>query len=213
VVTAVLVKFGETSSFYIFAVFIVSYATQKLGFARNVTLLAVACGAFVCIVAVPLCGALADRLGRRQVFAVGSIGIILFAAPYFWLLSQRSVLLLFVAMIVAMGVIWPLVTATLSTLLAEAFPAHVRYSGITFGYQIGAALVGGTAPLIATLLLSADHGRWRWIAAFIALSSAISLAAVAGATPAAVVRDQGHRSDVAAGNNVAVRASVACDQG
>ena len=97
--------------------------------------------------------------------------------------------MLFAATVLAIGLIWPLVTATLSTLLAETFPAEVRYSGISFGYQIGAALVGGTAPLIATLLLSVDHGQWRWIAAFIALSAAISLAAVTNAgTGSAVER-------------------------
>jgi MFS family permease len=212
VFAAVLVKLGETSSFYIFAVFVIGYASQKLGFARDVTLLAVACGALVCAPAILLCGVLADRLGRRRVFAAGSIGIMLFAAPYFWLLSQRSVPLLFVATIVAIGVIWPLVTATLSTLLAETFPAHVRYSGITFGYQIGAALVGGTAPLIATLLLSVDHGRWRWIAAFIALSSAISFAAAAPITRAVAVHNQGHSSDAAARNDQAGNAAPAYDE-
>lgn len=69
--------------------------------------------------------------------------------------------------------------ASLSTLLAEMFPPEVRYSGISLGYQIGAALVGGTAPLVATLLLSVDHGRWRWIAVYIVVMALISVVAVA----------------------------------
>jgi MFS family permease len=87
-----------------------------------------------------------------------------------------------VSLLLSYVMVWPFITATLSTLLAETFPAEVRYSGITFGYQVGAALVGGTAPLIATLLLSADHGHWRWIAAYIVVLSTISL--IAAATPA-----------------------------
>ena len=189
VLTAILVKFGETSSFYVFAVFLVSYATKELGYSRDATLLAIAAGAFVAVIMIPLCGMLADRFGRRPIFILGCLGMIMLAAPYFWLLSQRSLPMLFVATILAIGLIWPFVTATLSTLLAETFPIEVRYSGISFGYQIGAALVGGTAPLIATLLLSADHGKWRWIAAFIALSAATSLASVRSAgTDRAVAR-------------------------
>jgi len=187
VFTAILVKFGETSSFYVFAVFLVSYATKDLGYSRDATLLAVAAGAFVAVIMIPLCGVLADRFGRRPIFTFGCLGMIIIAAPYFWLLSQGSVPMLFAATVLAIGLIWPLVTATLSTLLAETFPAEVRYSGISFGYQIGAALVGGTAPLLATLLLSVDHGQWRWIAAFIALSAAISLAAVTNAGIGSVV--------------------------
>jgi len=181
VITAILVKFGETSSFYVFAVFLVSYATKELGYSKDVTLLAIATGALVAALFIPMCGALADRFGRRPIFVVGSLGLIMIAGPFFWRASQRSTLLLFAATVLAIGLVWPLVTATLSTLLAETFPAEVRYSGITFGYQIGAALVGGTAPLIATLLLTADQGRWRWIATFIALSAGVSLTVVSGA--------------------------------
>ena len=39
-----------------------------------------------------------------------------------------------------------------SALFAELFPAHIRYSGASLGYQIGAILGGGLAPIIATAL-------------------------------------------------------------
>src|SRR5882672_2866390 len=42
VVTAILVKFSETGSFYIFAVFFVGYATKELGYPRLTALVAVA---------------------------------------------------------------------------------------------------------------------------------------------------------------------------
>jgi len=178
VLTAVLVKFGETGSFYMFAVFLVSYATTNLGYSRPTALTAIAVGALVATFTIPLCGLLSDLIGRRPVFLAGSIGLIAFSAPYFWLLSQRSTVYILMASIIAIGLIWPLVTATLSSLLAEMFQPRVRYSGISFGYQIGSALVGGTAPLVGTLLLAFDHGRWRWIAGYIASISLISCIAV-----------------------------------
>jgi len=178
VLTAVLVKFGETGSFYMFAVFLVSYATTNLGYSRPTALTVIAVGALIATFTIPLCGLLSDRIGRRPVFLAGSVGLIAFSAPYFWLLSQRSTVCILIASIIAIGLIWPLVTATLSSLLAEMFQPRVRYSGISFGYQIGGALVGGTAPLVGTLLLALDHGRWRWIACYIASISLISCAAV-----------------------------------
>ncbi|HWS68647.1 MAG TPA: MFS transporter [Steroidobacteraceae bacterium] len=178
VLTAVLVKFGETGSFYMFAVFLVSYATTNLGYSRPTALTAIAAGALIATFTIPLCGLLSDRVGRRPVFLAGSVGLIAFSAPYFWLLSQRSTVCILIASIIAIGLIWPLVTATLSSLLAEMFQPRVRYSGISFGYQIGGALVGGTAPLVGTLLLAHDHGRWRWIACYIASISLISSIAV-----------------------------------
>ena len=178
VMTAILVKFGETGSFYIFAVFLVGYATKELGYTRLTALTAVASGALVATVMIPQCGLLSDRIGRRATFRIGLTGLILFVGPYFWLLSQRSTSCIVLASVIAIGLIWPLVTASLSTMLAEMFPPEVRYSGISLGYQIGGALVGGTAPFVATLLLASDHGRWRWIACYIAAISFISLLAV-----------------------------------
>jgi len=172
------VKFGETGSFYMFAVFLVSYATTNLGYSRPMALVAIAVGALIATFTIPLFGLLSDRIGRRPVFLAGSVGLIAFSAPYFWLLSQRSTLCILVASTIAIGLIWPLMTATLSSLLAEMFQPRVRYSGISFGYQIGGALVGGTAPLVGTLLLALDHGRWRWIACYIAGISLISCIAV-----------------------------------
>ena len=178
VLRAILVKFGETGSFYIFAVFVVGYATKELGYTRLTTLAAVAAGALVATITIPACGLLSDRIGRQATFRIGLVGLILFAGPYFWLLSQRGTLYILLATVAAIGLIWPFVTASLSTLLSEMFRPEVRYSGISLGYQIGGALVGGTAPLVATLLLVADHGRWRFIAVYLATISLVSLAAV-----------------------------------
>lgn len=197
VLTAILVKFGETGSFYMFAVFLVSYATTTLGYSRATTLTAIAVGALIATATIPLCGLLSDRLGRRAIFMAGCAGLIVFSAPYFWLLSQRSTFCILVASAVAIGLIWPLVTATLSTLLAEMFQPEVRYSGISFGYQIGGALVGGTAPLVGTLLLAADHGRWRWVACYIAGISLVSFIAASRGVQAPCVAAE--RSVISAG--------------
>jgi MFS family permease len=73
VLTAILVKFGETGSFYMFAVFLVSYATTTLGYSRATTLTAIAVGAFVATITIPLCGLVSDSLGRRRVFLAGCV--------------------------------------------------------------------------------------------------------------------------------------------
>ncbi len=41
-----------------------------------------------------------------------------------------------------------------SRLYAAQFPAALRYSGMSLGIQIAAALGGGLAPVVATTLLS-----------------------------------------------------------
>ena len=66
----------------------------------------------------------------------------------------------------------------LGTFFAESFPPNVRYTGVSLGYQVGAALVGGPMPLIATALLARYDGSYVPVAVFIVLCAAVSLIAV-----------------------------------
>ena len=109
---------------------------------------------------------------------IGTILMILYAFPYFWLLNQGSVVLLFVATILGIGIIWAPITAVLGTMFSEIFAANVRYTGISLGYQIGAAVAGGTAPLIATYLLYTFNDSYVPVALYMILTSIISLVAI-----------------------------------
>ena len=68
--------------------------------------------------------------------------------------------------------------AVLGTLFAESYSPDVRYTGISLGYQVGAALVGGPAPLIGTWLLQKYDGSYVPVGIFIMICAVISLVAV-----------------------------------
>jgi len=99
--------------------------------------------------------------------------------PYFWLLDQKSVWAAGLAIAVGFGVIWASYGAMIGTLLAEAFPPAIRYTGMSLGYQIGAALVGGPMPLIATALIAYYSGSYVPVVLFLAACAAVSIIAVA----------------------------------
>lgn len=178
VLIAVGAKVVETAPFYIFSTFVVSYATANLGFSRTATLTAVMIATIITTILIPIMGNLSDTIGRKKLFIGGTIGMALFAFPYFWLLQQKSVLLLIVATVIGLGVIWAPITAVLGTMFSEIFDAKIRYTGITLGYQIGAALAGGTAPLVATALLDRFNNSYVPVAIYIIFASVLSLAAI-----------------------------------
>lgn len=142
VLIAVGGKVVETAPFYIFGTFIVSYATTNLGFSKTAALNAVTVATVVTTILIPLMGKWSDRYGRKPLYIAGTIGMIVYAFPYFWLLQQKSVALLMIATIIGLGIIWAPITAVLGTMFSEIFPSNVRYTGISLGYQIGAALAG-----------------------------------------------------------------------
>ncbi|MFS0765721.1 MFS transporter [Peribacillus phoenicis] len=178
VIIAVGAKVVETAPFYIFSTFVVSYATSNLGFSRTATLTAVMIATIITTILIPFMGMLSDKIGRKKLFIGGTIGMALFAFPYFWLLQQKSVLLLIIATVIGLGVIWAPITAVLGTMFSEIFDARIRYTGITLGYQIGAALAGGTAPLVATALLNRFNNSYVPVAIYIIFASVLSLVAI-----------------------------------
>ena len=178
VLIAVGAKFVETAPFYIFSTFIVSYATMTLEFSKTVTLTAVMIASVITSLLIPVMGAISDKVGRKKVYVIGTILMIAFIFPYFWMIHQKSVALLILATIIGLGIIWAPITAVLGTFFSEIFAPEIRYTGVTLGYQIGAALAGGTAPLIAVAFLS-YFDSYVPIALYIVLTGIISLVAIA----------------------------------
>jgi MFS family permease len=178
VLIAVGGKVVETAPFYIFGTFIVSYATAYLGFSKTAALNAVTIATVITTILIPVMGSWSDKIGRKPLYIGGTILMILYAFPYFWLLQQGSIALMIIATVIGLGIIWAPITAVLGTMFSEIFKSNVRYTGISLGYQIGAAVAGGTAPLIATALLAAYDNSYVPVALYMIITSIISLIAV-----------------------------------
>lgn len=178
---AVLVSIGakaaETGPFYIFGVYIIAYATNILDARNNIVLAAVAVAALVATIWMPIFGRISDSIPRAVLYRTITIITILYAFPYFLLLGTGTTLAIFLATVIGFGLLWGSVNAILGTLIAESFSPEIRYSGATLGYQLGAAIFGGTAPLIATALNEATGGQWWPIALYIIFCASLGLIA------------------------------------
>jgi metabolite-proton symporter len=174
-------KFVETSTFFLFATYAVSYLVS-LHYARvdalNMVLLAAVLGSPMMLVY----GALSDRIGRKKLFMFGTVAAMAYVLPFFWLMNQGSTWLAALAVIVGFSLIWPTYGSVLGTFFAESFPPDVRYTGVSLGYQVGAAIVGGPMPLIATALMAYYGGSYLPVGLFIIGCGVISLIAVSGTT-------------------------------
>ncbi|WHX42825.1 MFS transporter [Mesobacillus sp. AQ2] len=171
-------KVVETAPFYIFSTFIVSYATSTLGFSRSAVLGSVMISTVITTILIPIMGSLSDRVGRKKMYIAGTLAMMAFAFPYFWMIHQGSVLMLVLATIIGLGIIWAPITAVLGTMFSEIFDAKVRYTGVSLGYQIGAAVAGGTAPLVATALLASFDNSYVPVALYIMFTAVVSLIAI-----------------------------------
>ncbi len=130
--------------------FILVYATTHLGYSRDVALFALMISCATMIISIPLVGYLSDFIGRKIIYISGIVAMLLLAIPYFTMIPQ-STTAFYIMQVLLLGVIWGAIFSTQGTLFSELFPANVRYTGLSLGYQVAAAIVGFGPMLWAEL--------------------------------------------------------------
>ncbi|MGD8809114.1 MAG: MFS transporter, partial [Gammaproteobacteria bacterium] len=158
--------------FYAMTVYTLAYTTSEYGLEENTYLVGVTLASALQIITIPSLGALSDRLGRRRVMIFGTVFIVAFAAPLNYMVTSQITELAWLAVIIGICVGHNAVYAPTAALYSEMFPAHVRYSGASIGYQLGGA-IAGFVPLIAASLVGFAGGAYWPIAALIAISGLI----------------------------------------
>ncbi|MFD0692309.1 MFS transporter [Actinomadura fibrosa] len=163
--------------FYATMVFGLSYGTDHVEVSRGTMLGLTLLSMAVVLPCLLWFGALSDRVGRKPVFAGGVLGMALTAFPWLLLVDTGS----FVPMLIGyllVSVPFSAAYGTLATLLAELFPAGVRYSAVNISYAISNVFGAGMAPIVATsLLLRTDSGLP--IAGYIVLVCGVSFVCLA----------------------------------
>ncbi|MHC8495921.1 MAG: MFS transporter [Actinomycetes bacterium] len=104
-------------------------------------------------VATPFFGLLSDRVGRKPTLIGASIGFVVLSFPLLWLMTNEPVWIVVLAGLALLSLLMlyggPVVAA-----IGEQFPSRARYSALATGYNLGTAVLGGFAPLVAAWLIS-----------------------------------------------------------
>jgi metabolite-proton symporter len=170
--------FVVNATFYILISGMLDYATKTVGMSRSTILWCVMAAGLTQVVTMPLFGALTDRMGsRKRLYLTGTVLMAVFAFPMFWLVDTGSTPLVFLALLIGFT-IHATMYGPQATLYAEMFPADVRYSGASLGYQFASVFAGGLAPFIMTALLAATGASWS-VAVYIIACAALTFVAVA----------------------------------
>jgi MFS family permease len=98
-------------------------------------------------------GVLADRIGARPVLLVGSLLLAICVYVFYTTLRTQPELLLPLYGVTGFFVG---VVGAVPSILVRAFPPQVRFSGLSFSYNLSYAIFGGLTPVVVTLMLKND---------------------------------------------------------
>ena len=159
--------------FYLVSTYTVAYGTTVVDLSRSTMLDLILAASAVYMVAIPIAGYLSDVISRQAVLIFGCVAACGGGFALFALIDTGSAVGAFLGITFALAVIHSSLQAPQPAFLAAQFPTQVRMSGVALSQSVSTSVVGGTAPLLATLFYS-----WTESAALI--SSWLALWAVAG---------------------------------
>ena len=156
----------------------IAYLTNTIGLARpqtlTVNLLMLVLGAVFCV----LFGSLADRIGAKKVMYIGIIGGIVFAYPYFLLLTTGNYALILIGSGVIFIFAWSAGSAGHTVLMPALFKAEYRSAGLFSSRELQGAIIAGPAPLVATALLAVANGQPWLVVGLCIVSQVMTLVGV-----------------------------------
>ncbi|GAA3704170.1 MFS transporter [Arthrobacter ginkgonis] len=166
--------------FYVILSYMPTYLSQEIGLDETLSFMATTVALATYIGFIFLTGMLSDRYGRKKILITASVLFIVLTVPAFALLGTGNFLLIVLVQIL-LGAMLTLNDGTLPSFLAEMFPTKVRYSGFAVSFNLSNALFGGTAPLVATMLIASTGSDlapgWYLMAAAVVSLVAVGLSA------------------------------------
>ncbi|RSX53660.1 MFS transporter [Bifidobacterium goeldii] len=140
--------------FYTVLTYLPTYLTTTLHTDDTLASAATTTTLIVYVAFVIFTGYLSDKFGRKRVMLAASVLFVIFTVPAFLLLDTGNAVAIFAGEM-GMAMILALNDGVLVSFLPETFPTEVRLSGFAISFNTANAIFGGTAPLVATTLISA----------------------------------------------------------
>ncbi|MCD2316788.1 MHS family MFS transporter [Sphingomonas sp. IC-11] len=174
VFNAMGLRFGENILYYMVVTFSITYLAHR-GIATSRILGLLFIGHLLHVVVIPAAGALADLLGRRPVYLLGSALAMAWPFAAFPMFDTGDTVIMLAAIMAGLAV-HGLMYAPQPAIMAEMFPTRMRYSGVSLGYQVTAIVAGSWAPLIGASMLRV-YDSWMPLAIYVGLSAGVSVIA------------------------------------
>lgn len=129
-----------------------TYLQRRIGLSSDEALIVPIIGMLFMMAFLPYAGSLSDRVGRRLMWKVSLIGLFVLVTPLYMLMSTGLVGA--TVGFILLGLLYVPQLATISATFPALFPTAVRFAGFAIAYNVSTSIFGGTAPAIASALIT-----------------------------------------------------------
>jgi len=163
-------------SFYLIFIYIITFGIRFGGMPLSQILNINTINLALITLLIPLAAYFSDRVGRKPALIIGCVGMIFVGIFFFNIFAGESLTNKIIIQLTG-GFFMVIFAGAFAPFMVESFPTRVRMSGISLGNVIGFSVFGGSAPLIASYLISSTNNI-NAPGIYLAVCSIISLIAV-----------------------------------
>ena len=149
-----------------------AYLSAVLHYDPRQAVLSQTVGVIASSIGILITGWVGDRIPPRYLLRAGVGLLLIFALPFYAGLETRSINLTLLCVLA--GLAAGLTNGSFAVLLTDLFPTRVRFTGVALVFNVSFTIFSGTAPLIATSLIS-ETGRPTSPAYMMMVSAALAL--------------------------------------
>ena len=147
----VAVVFFNVTNYSVTA-YLPTYLGQVVKLDETTTSVLITCVMAMMIPLALMFGKLADKVGEKKVFLIGTGGLTLLSIVAYSLLSTKSLPLIIIGVFI-LGFFLSTYEATMPGSLPTMFYTHIRYRTLSVTFNVSVSLFGGTTPLLASWLV------------------------------------------------------------
>jgi MHS family proline/betaine transporter-like MFS transporter len=150
--TAIGLNWSASVAYYVVFVWFISNVTDIIGLPYQTALGVGTFGLVAGLLATLALGHLSDRLGQKRMLIAGSVATVIFAVPLLMLAATATLAGVLLAQL-GLAILAAVFLGTLPAVFVSLHGPALRCTALSVSYNTALALFGGTAPLIATLLV------------------------------------------------------------
>ncbi|MEO6361166.1 MAG: MFS transporter [Sphingomicrobium sp.] len=168
-----LVSAGGSLAFYSYTTYMQKFLVNTSGFSKQSATQVMTVALILFMLLQPLWGAVSDRVGRKPLLLLFSVGGMLVTVPVFTALATVGSPATALGLILIPLTLLAAYTSIGAVIKAELFPAHIRTLGVALPYALGNALFGGTAEYVALWFknVGVESGFYWYLSGMLAVAT------------------------------------------